>query len=107
MTAKLMKMTPILFAGAAAAAIAAAPIAGAQPAPPPPCVNADGTPCAALGNIEAGPGGGAEFAVPNGPAGTADAGGAQGAIPNGPAGSADLGGATGSLSLSIKFLEVR
>ena len=97
MIAKLTKLTPLLFAGVAATAIAATPIAGAQP-PPPPCVNADGTPCAAIGNINAGPGGGAEFAVPNGPAGTADAGGAQGVIPNGPAGSADLGGATGSLS---------
>ena len=76
MNAKMTKLTPLLFAGAAAAAIAAAPIAGAQPAPPPPCVNADGTPCAALGNVNAGPGGGADVAIPNGPAGTADGGGA-------------------------------
>ena len=34
MNAKLTKMTPLLFAGAAAAAIAAAPVAGAQPAAP-------------------------------------------------------------------------
>ncbi len=98
MNAKMMKLTPFLFAGAAAAAIAAAPITGAQPAPPPPCVNADGTPCGSLGNVDAGTGGGANVAIPNGPVGTADGGGASGVIPNGPGGSADLGGASGSLS---------
>ncbi|MDA4106176.1 hypothetical protein [Mycolicibacterium holsaticum] len=98
MNAKLTKMTPLLFASAAAAAaIAAAPIAGAQPAPPP-CLNADGTPCAAIGSVEAGPGGGAQVNVPNGPAGTADQGGAAGVIPGGPEGSAGPGGASGSLA---------
>ncbi|ULE31250.1 hypothetical protein [Mycobacterium sp. IDR2000157661] len=61
---KLTKMTPFLFAGAAAASIAAAPIAAAQPAPPP-CLNADGTPCAGIGSVQAGPGGGASGCLPN------------------------------------------
>lgn len=94
---KLKKVTPFLFAGAAAASIAVAPIAGAQPAPPP-CLNWDGTPCAATGNINASPDGGATVNVPNGPVGTADGGGAQGVIPGGPGGQADLGGASGSLA---------
>lgn len=97
MNVKLTKMTPLLFAGAAAAAIAAAPVAGAQPAPPP-CLNADGTPCASIGNVEAGPGGGAEVNVPGGPQGSADLGGAEGVIPGGPEGSAGPGGASGSLA---------
>jgi len=96
MNAKL-KLTPYLFAGVAAAAIAAAPIAVAQPAPPP-CVNADGTPCADVGSVEAGPSGGAEVHVPNGPQGSADLGGASGVIPGGPEGSAGPGGASGSLA---------
>jgi hypothetical protein len=90
---KLTKMTPFLFAGAAAASITVAPIAAAQPAPPP-CLNADGTPCAGLGSVD----GGAEVNIPGGPVGTADGGGASGVIPGGPGGQADLGGASGSLA---------
>lgn len=51
MNAKLSKLTPILFAGVAAAGIAVAPSAFADPEPPPPappapgCYNPDGTPC--------------------------------------------------------------
>jgi hypothetical protein len=91
---KLTKMTPVLFAGATAAAIATAPIAGAQP-PPPPCVNADGTPCSSLGSVD---GGGADVSIPGGPQGNADGGGAQGVIPGGPGGVAGPGGASGSLA---------
>lgn len=94
MTVTLTKMKPLLFAGAAAAAIAVAPVAGAQP----PCLNADGSPCSGVGSVDAGPGGGANVNVPNGPQGTADGGGAQGVIPGGPAGSAGTGGASGSLA---------
>jgi len=94
MTVKLSKMTPALFAGAAVAAIALAPAAMADPPAPPPCVNADGTPCSGIAN--AGPGG-AQVNIPYGPAGTADRGGASGAIPYGPSGSADGGGASGAI----------
>ncbi|CAG6852593.1 hypothetical protein PICSAR240_03958 [Mycobacterium avium subsp. paratuberculosis] len=68
MNAKLSKLTPILFAGVAAAGIAVAPSAFADPEPPPPappapgCYNPDGTPC----TPSAGPqGAGAE--IPGGP----------------------------------------
>jgi len=74
-----VKMTSILFAGAAATAFAVAPLAGANPPPPPPCVNADGTPCADIGQV--GPGG-ASGAIPGGPSGSAGPGGASGCIPN-------------------------
>lgn len=82
----------MIFAGAAATAIATAPLTFAQPAPPP-CFNADGTPCASLGT--AGPDG-AAGAIPGGPVGEAGPGGASGAIPGGPAGTAGPGGASGS-----------
>lgn len=55
MNAKLSKLTPILFAGVAAAGIAVAPSAFADPEPPPPappapgCYNPDGTPLHAVG----------------------------------------------------------
>ncbi|OBF96397.1 hypothetical protein A5790_05005 [Mycobacterium sp. 852002-51152_SCH6134967] len=97
MNVKLTKMMPLLFSGAAAVAFAVAPVAGAQPAPPP-CLNADGTPCAVTGNIDASPGGGADVNVPGGPQGTADGGGASGVIPGGPGGTAGPGGASGSLA---------
>ncbi|MFZ0832298.1 MAG: hypothetical protein WAM92_04285, partial [Mycobacterium sp.] len=63
MIARLTKLTPMLFAGAAAAAIAVAPIASADP---PPCINADGTAC---------------VDIPGGPQGVAGPEGATGAIP--------------------------
>ncbi|HNM83908.1 MAG TPA: DJ-1/PfpI family protein, partial [Mycobacterium sp.] len=53
----------------------------ADPAPPPPCFNPDGTPCMPYG--VAGPGG-AAGAIPGGPAGEAGPGGASGVIPGGP-----------------------
>jgi hypothetical protein len=43
MNAKLKNLTPLLFAGASAAAIALAPAASAEPGPP--CTNPDGTAC--------------------------------------------------------------
>nr|ABP43537.1 hypothetical protein Mflv_1054 [Mycolicibacterium gilvum PYR-GCK] len=92
-TSVLGTFGPMLFAGAAATAIATAPLTFAQPAPPP-CFNADGTPCTALGT--AGPGG-AAGAIPGGPAGEAGPGGASGAIPGGPAGEAGPGGASGAI----------
>lgn len=93
MMVKLTKMTPLLFAGAAGAAIAFSPIAGAEPAPPP-CWNPDGTPCADIGT--AGPGG-ASGAIPGGPGGEAGPGGASGVIPGGPGGAAGPDGATGAI----------
>ena len=109
MMVKLTKMMPAVFAGAAGAAIALSPLAGAIPEPPPPCVNADGTPCVypgyagpdgATGQIPGGPGGtagpgGAEGYIPGGPAGEAGPGGASGVIPGGPGGAAGPDGATG------------
>ena len=88
---------PLLFSGAAAVAIAVAPVSGAQPAPPP-CLNADGTPCAGIGNVDTSLGGGADVNVPGGPQGNADAGGAAGVIPGGPGGSAGPDGASGALA---------
>jgi hypothetical protein len=97
MNVKLTKITPLLFAGAAAAAIAAAPIAGAQPAPPPPCFNPDGTPCTpsagpegAGAGIPGGPGakagsdGNVWAGVPNGPWAEAGPGGGVACVPGGP-----------------------
>ncbi len=88
MMKQLTKMTPVLFAGAAAAVIAAAPVALADPAP---CVNPDGTACAVIGPD------GANGAVPGGPAGVAGPGGASGVIPSGPGGAAGPGGASGCI----------
>ena len=105
MMKQLTKMTPVLFAGAAAAVIAAAPVALANPVE---CVNADGTSCGvagpdgASGAIPGGPGGvagpgGASGVIPGGPGGTAGPGGASGAIPGGPSGTAGPGGANGCI----------
>ncbi len=96
---------PALFASVAASAIALAPAAFGstgsfvtQP-PPPPCVAADGTVCAA---IPGGPGGvagpeGAAGAIPGGPGGVAGPEGAAGAIPGGPVGEAGPDGASGAI----------
>jgi hypothetical protein len=93
MVAKLARLIPVLFAGAAAsAAIAVAPTAYAEPPPPPPCVNADGSACSGIGNINAG---GADINIPYGPDGTIDRSGASGGIPYGPSGSANGGSASG------------
>ena len=86
------KLASTLFAAAAAGtAIALAPVAMANP----PCVNADGTPCAGLGT--AGPGG-ASGGIPGGPQGSAGPGGASGSLgPGGPSGTANWGGVSGCL----------
>ena len=100
MMVQLAKITPIVFAGAAAAAIAAAPIAGAEPGPPPlppPCFNPDGTPCTpsagpqgAGAEVPGGPGaqagsnGQVSAGVPGGPWAEAGPGGAIACVPNGP-----------------------
>jgi len=86
MIAKLTKMTPILFAGAATAAIALAPAALADD--PPACFNPDGTPC----TPSAGPqGAGAE--VPGGPGAQAGSNGQVSAgVPGGPWAEAGPGG---------------
>ena len=97
MIANLTKMTPILFAGAAAAAIAAAPIAMADDPVPPPCFNPDGTPCTpsagpegAGAEVPGGPGaqagsdGNVSAAVPGGPWAKAGPGGGIACIPGGP-----------------------
>jgi hypothetical protein len=86
MLKQLTKMTPVLFAGAAAAVIAAAPVALADP-----WVTPDGTACAVIGPD------GASGAVPGGPGGAAGPGGATGAIPGGPSGTAGPGGASGCI----------
>ncbi len=84
----------LLFAGAAATAIATAPLTFAQPAPPP-CFNADGTPCYTVGT--AGPEG-ATGAIPGGPAGTAGPGGASGSTnPGGVGGTAGPDGVAGCI----------
>jgi hypothetical protein len=80
-----------LFAGVAAAALTFAPAALADP---PPCLNADGTPCADLGTV--GPGG-ASGQIPFGPGGEAGPDGASGSIPYGPSGSAGPGGVQGCI----------
>lgn len=94
MNAKLSKLTPVLFAGVAAAGIAVAPSAFADPEPPPPappapgCYNPDGTPC----TPSAGPqGAGAE--IPGGPGALARSDGHVSAgIPGGPWAKAGPGG---------------
>ncbi len=96
MMVKLMKMTPLLFAGAAAAgAIALAPAATAEPAPG--CYNPDGTPCTpsagpqgAGAEVPGGPGaqaspdGHVSAQVPGGPWAEAGPGGGVACIPGGP-----------------------
>ena len=91
MNAKLKNLTPLLFAGAsAAAAIALAPIAAAEPG----CVNPDGTACevvapdGASGQIPGPVQGGADGnagtvggSVPGGVWGEAGPDGAQGCVP--------------------------
>ena len=106
MKAKFARLTPMIFAGAAAVALAVAPAAHSDPPPLPPCQNADGSACSNISaggadiNIPYGPGGsidrsGASGGIPYGPSGSANGGGASGAIPYGPSGSADRGGASG------------
>ena len=87
MNAKLNKvMTPIFFAGAAAAAIALAPTAAGEP---PPCVNPDGTACEVVGPE------GSSGEVPCGVQGAAGPEGAAGSLPGGVFGEAGPGGASG------------
>jgi len=86
MIAKLRKMTPILFAGAATAAIALAPAGLADD--PPPCYNPNGTPCTPSAGPE---GAGAE--VPGGPGAEAGSNGQVSAgVPGGPWAEAGPGG---------------
>jgi hypothetical protein len=81
-------LTAFLFAGAAATSIALAPMAGAQPAPPPPCFNPDGTPCQPAAGPE-----GAGAGIPNGPGAQAHNNGDVGAgLPGGPFAKAGPGG---------------
>jgi hypothetical protein len=94
---KKLKLTPVLFAGAAAVGIMAAPIAMADPPPPPPCFNPDGTPCApstgpqgAGAEVPGGPGaqagsnGQVSAGVPGGPWAEAGPGGGVACVPGGP-----------------------
>lgn len=89
MNAKMKFLTPLLFAGASAAAIALAPIAAGEP-----CVNPDGTACeivtpgGASGEIPGPVQGGADGnngtvggSVPGGVWGEAGPGGAHGCVP--------------------------
>jgi hypothetical protein len=91
MITKRARLTPMIFAGAAAVAIAASPAAHSDPPSLPPCQMADGSACS---NISAG---GADINIPYGPGGSVDRGGASGAIPYGPSGSANGGGASGGI----------
>ena len=92
MNAKLKTLTPLLFAGASAAAIALAPIAAGEPGPP--CTNPDGTACevvtpdGASGQIPGPVQGGADGnsgtvggSVPGGVWGEAGPDGAYGCVP--------------------------
>jgi hypothetical protein len=106
MMEKLTKMTPLLFVGAAAAAIAASPLATAQPAPAPPgCFNPDGTPCTpsagpqgAGAEVPGGPGaqagadGNVSAQIPGGPWAKAGPGGGIACVPGGPCRTIDLPG---------------
>lgn len=110
MMVKLIKMTPLLFTGAAAAgAIALAPVASAEPMPPAPpapgCYNPDGTPCTpsvgpqgAGAEVPGGPGaqagadGHVSAGVPGGPWAEAGPGGGVACIPGGPCRTIDLPG---------------
>lgn len=73
------KSLPMLVAALAVAAVASA---GPAAADPPPCVNADGTPCDT--NIVTPDG--ATGAIPGGPSGTASPDVVSGGIPGGPTG---------------------
>src|SRR6478609_9605366 len=98
MNAKLSKLTSVMFAGAAAAAIVAAPVAMADPAPPP-CAP-DGTNCPP---DVAGPNG-AVGAIPGGPIGAAGPEGAAGSVPGGVFGQAGPGGASGCVPGYCTFI---
>ncbi len=94
MNAKMTNLTPLFFAGAAAAAIALAPAAFADSLP---CVNDDGTACVTTpegGVATAGPEG-ASGAIPGGPAGYAGPEGVTAGTPGGPEGVAGTEGASG------------
>jgi hypothetical protein len=93
MNAKLKNLTPLLFAGASAAAIALAPIAAGEPGPPPPCTNPDGTACEVVTPD------GASGEVPGGVQGGADPSGAAGSLPGGVFGEAGPDGASGCVPI--------
>ena len=93
MNAKLKTLTPLLFAGASAAAIALAPIAAGEPGPPPPCTNPDGTACEVVAPD------GASGEVPGGVQGGADPSGAAGSLPGGVFGEAGPDGASGCVPI--------
>ena len=93
MNAKLKTLTPLLFAGASAAAIALAPIAAGEPGPPPPCANPDGTACEVVAPD------GASGEVPGGVQGGADPSGAAGSLPGGVFGEAGPDGASGCVPI--------
>jgi hypothetical protein len=90
MNAKMKTLTPLLFAGASAAAIALAPIAAGEPGPPPPCINEDGTACEVVAPD------GASGQIPGGVQGGASSDGtAAGSVPGGVFGEAGPDGASG------------
>jgi len=95
MNAKMKTLTPLLFAGASAAAIALAPIAAAEPSPP--CTNPDGTACevvtpdSASGELPAGVQGGADA--------NANGGTVAGSLPGGVFGEASPDGASGCVPI--------
>ena len=93
MNAKIKTLTPLLFAGASAAAIALAPIAAGEPGPPPPCTNPDGTACEVVTPD------GASGEVPGGVQGGADPSGAAGSLPGGVFGEAGPDGASGCVPI--------
>ena len=93
MNAKMKTLTPLLFAGASAAAIALAPIAAGEPGPPPPCTNPDGTACEVVTPD------GASGEVPGGVQGGADPSGAAGSLPGGVFGEAGPDGASGCVPI--------
>jgi hypothetical protein len=93
MNAKLKTLTPLLFAGASAAAIALAPIAAGEPGPPPPCTNPDGTACEVVAPD------GASGEIPGGVQGGADPSGAAGSLPGGVFGEAGPDGASGCVPI--------
>ena len=93
MNAKMKTLTPLLFAGASAAAIALAPIAAGEPGPPPPCTNPDGTACEVVAPD------GASGEVPGGVQGGADPSGAAGSLPGGVFGEAGPDGASGCVPI--------
>ena len=93
MNAKLKTLTPLLFAGASAAAIALAPIAAGEPGPPPPCTNPDGTACEVVAPD------GASREIPGGVQGGADPSGAAGSLPGGVFGEAGPDGASGCVPI--------